>query len=352
MNTCPRMIIMLISEKHEVKIMKTISINVMNLCVPCENRCRYCLLSYDGKVSGADYKRSQEYAQGFYTWIQHNRPDLSFLFGFGYSMEHPQLIEAIRFCRSIGSATGEFLQFDGMRFRNEQELENLLTELKSNGIKQINFTFYGTEEYHDRFAARNGDFRLMTDTLALANRVGIDISVGIPLTHENACQADELLDALNKFRINHISCFVPHSEGRGKLLDNIRFTLEDYDKLSDRVKSLFNRNRFKSEQEWLLEENLPKPEKRVLTLTLTAENIDFFENMDFGETIAYLEELDDNYYRLIPEFEELMKLYSGKSSKMYSARDLYMCYQRMYIAEHNLDVYDINDERQCFSRRI
>jgi hypothetical protein len=101
-----------------------------------------------------------------------------------------------------------------------------------------------------------------------------------------------------------------------------------------------------------LEENLPKPEKRVLTLTLTAENIDFFENMDFGETIAYLEELDDNYYRLIPEFEELMKIYSGKSSKMYSARDLYMCYQRMYIAEHNLDVYDINDERQCFSRRI
>lgn len=324
----------------------------MNLCVPCENRCRYCLLSYDGKVSGADYKRSQDYAQRFYTWIQHNRPDLSFLFGFGYSMEHPQLIEAIKFCRSIGSATGEFLQLDGMRFRNKQELQALLTELKSSGIQLINLTFYGTEEYHDCFAARKGDFRLMTDTLAQANRVGIDVSVGIPLTHENACQADELLDTLNKYRIKHISCFVPHSEGRGKLLDNIRFSLEDYAKLSDRVKSLFNRNRFKAEQEWLSEEKLPSPERRVLTLTLTSKNIDFFENMGFKETIAYLEELDDNYYRLIPEFEELMKIYGRKSSKMYSARDLYMCYQRMYIAEHHLKIYDINDERQCFSRRI
>lgn len=332
--------------------MKTVSINVMNLCVPCENRCRYCLLSYDGRVSGADYKRSQEYAQRFYTWIQLNRPDLSFLFGFGYSMEHPQLIEAVKFCRSIGSATGEFLQLDGMRFRNESELKTLLTELKSSGIQLINLTFYGTEEYHDRFAARKGDFRLMTDTLAMANRVGIDASVGIPLTHENACQADELLDALSRFHIKHTSCFVPHSEGRGKLLDKIRFTLEDYDKLSDKVKSMFNRNRFKTEQEWLSEEKLPSPERRVLTLTLTAKNIDFFENMGFKETIAYLEELDDNYYRMIPAFEELMKIYGRKSSKMYSARDLYMRYQQMYIDEHNLDVYDINDERQCFSRRI
>ena len=65
--------------------MKTTSINVMNLCVPCENRCRYCLLSYDGKVSGVDYKRSQVYAKRFYEWLRVNCPDLSFLFGYGAS---------------------------------------------------------------------------------------------------------------------------------------------------------------------------------------------------------------------------------------------------------------------------
>ena len=50
--------------------MKTVSINVMNLCVPCENRCRYCLLSYDGKVSGVDYTRSEVYAKRIYDIVK------------------------------------------------------------------------------------------------------------------------------------------------------------------------------------------------------------------------------------------------------------------------------------------
>ena len=43
--------------------MRTVSVNVMNLCVPCENRCRYCLLSYDGKATGVDFGRSTAYAK-------------------------------------------------------------------------------------------------------------------------------------------------------------------------------------------------------------------------------------------------------------------------------------------------
>ena len=168
--------------------MRTVSVNVMNLCVPCENRCRYCLLSYDGKATGVDFGRSTAYAKRFRDWLKENRPELSFLFGFGYSMEHPDLLSAIDFCRSIGSATGEFLQFDGMRFRTDGELETLLCQLKEHGIRLIDLTFYGTEEYHDRFAARKGDYRLMMRTLAIANKLDMDVSISIPVTHENAAQ--------------------------------------------------------------------------------------------------------------------------------------------------------------------
>ena len=185
--------------------MKTVSINVMNLCVSCENRCRYCLLSYDGKTHGVDYQRSEAYAKRFYEWLRTNRPDLSFLFGFGYSMEHPDLLRAIDFCRSIGSATGEFLQFDGMKFRTDEELEELLLQLKEHGIKLIDLTFYGTESYHDRFAARNGDYQLMMRTLAKANKVGLDVTVSIPITHENANQLDTLIAQLQQYRTNRIS---------------------------------------------------------------------------------------------------------------------------------------------------
>ncbi len=332
--------------------MKTVSINVMNLCVPCENRCRYCLLSYDGKASGVDYKRSEGYAKRFYEWIKENRPDLSFLFGFGYSMEHPDLLGAIDFCRSIGSATGEFLQFDGMRFRTDEELETLLRQLQEHGIKLIDLTFYGVEDYHDRFAARTGDYRLMMNTLAQANKIGMDVTVSIPITHENVSQMDALITELEQYRTQRIICFVPHSEGRGKLLDKVRFSSEDYARLSEKIRSYINTTRFKTEAQWL-KCGFPVEEKRVLTVTLTPENLAFFEGLSFAEAIAYLEKLDDDYYAAIPTATELARLYGDPDGeRYYSARDLYLHYQQRYIADNGIKIYDINDERQCFSRRF
>ena len=332
--------------------MKTVSINVMNLCVPCENRCRYCLLSYDGKVSGVDYKRSEQYAKRFYDWLRENRPELSFLFGFGYSMEHPDLLGAIDFCQSIGSVTGEFLQFDGMKFRTDEELDALLRRLKVRGIKLIDLTFYGTENYHDRFAARAGDYRLMMNTLLQANKIGLDVTVSIPITHENADQIDDLIVELQQHGAQQIRCFVPHSEGRGRLLDPVRLSEADFGRLSDDVRGRINRNRFKTEREWL-KSGFPVNEKRVLTATLTPENVEFFEGLSFEDSIAYLEKLDDDYYAAIPTVEELAKIYGDPNGdRYYSARDLYLTYQRRYIADHNIQVYDINDERQCFSRRF
>jgi len=332
--------------------MKTVSINVMNLCVPCENRCRYCLLSYDGRVTGVQYKRSEAYAKRFYDWLRENRPELSFLFGFGYSMEHSELLKAIDFCRSIGSATGEFLQFDGMKLRTDAELEALLRQLREHGIRLIDLTFYGTERYHDRFAARAGDYRLMMHTLKQANQVGLDVTVSIPITHENAAQMDALIAELEQYRTRRITCFVPHSEGRGRLLDSVRFSEADYGKLSENVRRRLNVNRFKTEREWL-HGGFPVSEKRVLTVTLTPDNVDDFEKMSFAETIAYLEKLDDGYYAEIPTVEELAKIYGNPDGECYySARDLYLNYQRQYIADNGIEIYDINDERQCFSRRF
>ena len=332
--------------------MKTVSINVMNLCVPCENRCRYCLLSYDGKITGADYKRSEAYAKRFYEWLKENRPNLSFLFGFGYSMEHPKLLDAIDFCRSIGSATGEFLQFDGMKFRTVEELEVLLRQLQMHGIKLIDMTFYGIENYHDCFAARTGDFRLMMNTLAQANKIGLDVTVSIPITHENAQQLDALITELEQYKTRRIVCFVPHSEGRGKTLDSVRFSGADYESLSEAVRSRINTARFKTEAQWL-KCGFPPTQKRVLTVTLNQDNIAFFERQSFEETIAYLEKLDDDYYCVIPSVEELAMIYGDSNSdRYYSARDLYLYYQQRYIEDNKIEIYDINDERQCFSRRF
>lgn len=333
--------------------MQTVSINVMNLCVPCENRCRYCLLSYDGKVSCVDYDRSAQYAKRFYEWLRENRPERSFLFGFGYSMEHPQLLDAIRFCQSIGSPTGEFLQFDGMKFRSPDQLRQLLSDLKAVGVKHINMTFYGTESYHDRFAGRKGDFQLMIQALTIGHALGLETSVGIPLTQENAAQADALLQQLQQYTSGRIYFFIPHCEGRGQSLENVRFTTADYARLSDAVKARFNTERFRPEMEWVASAPHPLPQRRVLTLTLTQDNISQFEQMPFDEVIRYLEGLDDAYYTAIPDFNQMIHRYGDPvGEKYYSQRDLYLSYQQRYITEHQLCLYDVNDERHCFSRRI
>lgn len=333
--------------------MKTVSVNVMNLCAPCANRCRYCLLSYDGRINAVDPDRAMDYARRFASWLRENRPQMRFLFGWGYSMEHPRLLDMIRCARELGCVTGEFLQLDGMAFRREEELVRFLSELKREGIRLINLTFYGTEEYHDRFAARKGDYRLMLDTMMAANRVGLDVSVGIPITRENIGQLDDLLRELSRYDTVRTSCFVPHAEGRGVSLDPVRLNLEEFEHLPLRQQALLNRNRFRTEGEWAREENLTLGEHRSLTFTLTGENLPKLDKMGFAGAIEHLEKLDDAYHRAVPPLAELVHIYGDPEGReLYSLRDLQQHYQRRFIADHGLTLYDIHDERQSFVRRI
>lgn len=332
--------------------MKTTSIYVSNLCIPCNCHCRYCLLSWANKTVGVDYERSVVYAKRFHEWMKKNQPDMNFVFYYGYSMEHPHLLESIDFMKSIGSPGGEFLQFDGMKFRDEAEIEELLKGIMEHGIKMIDLTFYGTREYHDRFAGRKGDFDYMLHILSVANRMGLPVEADIPLTQENVNQIEELVKILQGYELEKISLFVPHAEGRGVTLNAIRFRKEDFDTLGEEMQNLINTNVYRTEADWVTNQNFVVHENRALAISLTPENIEQFEQMDFEQTISYLEELDETYYQTIPTLEELVKLYGdSNNTEYYSQRDLYLKYQRRYIAEHHLDIYDVNDERQCFSRR-
>ena len=333
--------------------MKTSSINVSTLCVPCHCRCRYCLLSWDGRTPGADYARSEAYALRFYNWLRKNRPELGFSFYFGYSMEHPELFRAIDFARAIDSPPGKFLQFDGMAFRPEGELRDFLSRLKAHGIELIDLTFYGVGAYHDRFAGRQGDFDYLLRVLRAANELGLDVQVGLPLTQESAPQAGKLLDIWLEHKTSRQSLFVPHREGRGKFLESIRFSDADFAALDSRAASLINTSRFKSEAAWLAQDSFPELHHRALGLTLTEENIAEFEQMPFEEAIAFLEKLDDDFYAAVPSLQELAEKYGdGENARWYSLRDLYMKYQRRYIKDTGLVIHDINDERGHFSRRF
>ena len=115
--------------------MKTRSIMVQTLCVPCSCHCRYCLLSWNNHPVGADYERSKEYVKKFHAYMKENHPEIQFDFAFGYSMDHSNLLQEIDFLNTIGSIQGRLLQLDGMKFRSEEEIDELMRGLAGHGIK-------------------------------------------------------------------------------------------------------------------------------------------------------------------------------------------------------------------------
>lgn len=330
-------------------MVKTTSIMLQTLCVPCGCRCRYCMLSWDGRTIGAGWERSRRYAAAFADWIRENRPELRFHFSFGYSMEHPSLPEALDFLHALGSVGADYLQCDGLRIRSEAETEDFVRMLRAHGVKHLNFTVYGTEDYHDRFAARPGDFAWLLRLRAAAREAGLETSVGVPLNRENAGQIDELTDMLGR---EGLRLFVPHAEGRGAQLEPIRLRREDFDRLSDAAKAHLNHRIYRTEAEWMAAPP-EEPTERSLLLSLTPENIGRFEQADFAAVLAEVEALDETYYAPIPPVAELLRLYGDPDGDaFFGARDLAARYQKRWLREQGLCPYDVTDERQSGSRRF
>ncbi len=335
-----------------MRSIQTASILIQNLSVPCFNHCRYCLLSWDGKEVGAPWERGIALAERYITELTEARPQVSVSFAFGYSMEHPALPEALRTLRRLGSPTADFLQCDGMAMRDAAECGELMRMLKAAGIKRLNFTVYGLSAYHDRFAGRRGDFDLLFRMMRAADAAGIPFSTGIPITKENIKDADELIHSLKEVGNEKVSLFIPHEEGRGKALASIRLEQQDLSALSTEALSLLNRTLYRTESEWLSDPDPVQGTRRLILISLRADNIEQYEKRSALSVLAEIEALDEAYYAAFPAFHELAGTYGDpKGDRLYRIRDLYHHYRSLYAADHHLEVYDVTDERYSGSRR-
>lgn len=332
--------------------MQTKSVMMQTLCVPCACRCRYCLLSWDGRTIGADYDRSQRLAERIYDELRQERPDLAFHFSFGYSMDHPRLLEAIDFLNRIGSISGKILQCDGLAFRSCEEMEALLKGIQEHGVETLNFTFYGTEAYHDRFAGRKGDHAYLLSLMEHGAGIGLRVSAGVPLTKENIDQVDRLLSDIEAHGSKEVRLFVPHGEGRGANLEGIRLALDDLSLVGENARNKLNRKVYQTEAEWCKIQGGDPEKDRMLLISLTKENLDQLESMSAAQILSSVEALDDAYYGAFPTFRELLTLYGDREGrKLYSRRDLFHRLRRQNAKEHGIHVYDVTDERQTGSRR-
>ena len=331
--------------------MKTVSVNIENLCVPCRCGCRHCLLSSQHRATGVDYGRGEKFARGFYDWVKKNRPELGGMYYVGYCMDFPELPAYIAYQKE---QTGmEHLLFDGLSMRTEPEARELLREIYTVGAREIDLTFYGTPEYHDAFAGRRGDFAYLTMLARLALEMDIRVSAGVMLTRENMDQMETLFDILDNMPLHRCSLILPHAKGRGEGLSHLRLRAEDFGSLSPRVQSHFNRSAYRTETEWLSLDCFPQAHSRHLTLSLTPENIDRLECMDPAAIISELEGLDDAYYAALPSVAELARLCGQpENTQLFRFRDLYLQWQKRWWRTHPMNVLDMNDERHSFSVRV
>lgn len=333
--------------------MQTTSVNICNLCIPCYCHCDYCLLSWDKHISGVSYDRSEAYARRIYGEIKRNRPELHFSFYCGYSMDHPHIEQMISFAKETASPSASFLQFNGMKMRNSEELMTYLLKLQALGITTIDLTLYGLQDHHDRFAGRKGDFDYLFRIMKTANQIGMGLVTDVALTAENASQINELVDLLEDHSPQRLSLFVPHTEGRGHRLDTVRFSAKTLELLNDKSRKYLNRNIYKTEAEWLKKCSFKEYHQRVLTVVLNRNNMDFYEQHSLDETVAYVERLDDDYYSQIPTLNELADCYGNPENQLfYRQRDLEMKYEKIFMQAYNLKLYDIHDETHCFVRHI
>ena len=333
--------------------MKTKAVMLQDLCVPCACRCRYCLLSWDGKPIGIPWERGVSFARRFREELLRERPELRFDFSFGPSMEHPDLPGALVTLRELGSPQAEFLQCDGMKMRDEAECAALAEMLAERGVKHLNFTFYGLEGYHDRFAGRRGDHALLLRMMRAAEDAGLGLSAGIALTKESAPQAEELVGLLN-FAVPRakVRLFIPHGEGRGALIEAIRLDESGLELIPKEARSLLNREVYRPEREWVSGGFYKEETERSVIVSLRADNIDMYERMTAGEIVSEAEALDDAYYAAFPPFHELAAKYGEPDGGLlFSRRDLFHHYRRLFKKERGFDIYDVTDERQTGSRR-
>ena len=334
-------------------MVKTVSIGVQNLAAPCHCACRYCLLhSAKTAPDGVDYFRGKRIAERLAGWARETGFAPLPYYYVPYCADYPELTDTIAFNRSVGFAGARFLQCNGIAMRDAAQTEEFLRRIKDAGVTDLDTTFFGDEAFHDRFAARAGDWRFMLRLAETAGRLRLTVSPSVVLLRDNLTMLPALFGTLAQVTDPaHIHSFLPDYRGRGHLVENSRLTRTDCENLPENVKRTFRADRYKTEREWL-QSPLPEYTKRALVITLRRDNIEMLERMTCAEMIQYVERLDDAYYAAVPGINELAAQYGNpENGRLYRPRDLFWMWQRRYIRENRLNLYDVTDERYCCTVR-
>lgn len=331
--------------------MRTTNFNVVNYCVACRARCRYCLLSSCNRATGVEYARGKRFARRVLEELRETWPDIAANYYIGYCMDTPYLEDLLAFSREMNLPAARFLQMNGFGVRKEEEWASLMHMIKAAGVEMLDLTFFGSPQFHDAFAGRIGDFAICEAMLRAAVAADLAVNVSIPLLRDNLTQLSELMNRLEGDGAKRLHFFSLSEKGRGAKIIDQKITQEELEALPDSVRAWLMKTPLRSEAQWIAAGEWSEPVGRSLGLVLTPSEMELFEKMSAGELLAFVEEKDDRFRASLPPVRELVALYGQpENTQLYRYRDLIHRWEQRYATEHGL--YDMNDESHHFSNPI
>lgn len=329
--------------------MENKSLMIINHNTPCSCACKYCFFQSKKTSYGVPYDVGEKIALRFHKWLTSGQlPDLSLSYAISHCADYPELIRNIEFNKKLGFIGFSFLQINGIGLRDADSLKAYLQNVKEAGVTTVDTTFYGLREYHDKFAARKGDFDFLIEIVKNVISLGLTIQPTVVVLEDNKEQLTALFDLLTSLGCTNINGFIQDYRGNGIMLEDVRLTKESYDALPETVRSKTNIPKQKTESEWVTANNFTAPTARNLVLALRPDNIEMLEAMSCEEIIDYLLDIDNRYYSELPDISVLAKQYGDISNtKLYRQRDLWWKWSQAYIRDNKLTLHDITDQRNC-----
>ncbi len=108
--------------------MKTTSFMIEDLRVPCNSHCRYCLLACENRINTTGFKETETFIRRLDEEFRNS--DIHFSYYMGYCMDTSDLHDYIKMCQKLGYPSADFLQLNGLKFRDLGAIANFITVLR------------------------------------------------------------------------------------------------------------------------------------------------------------------------------------------------------------------------------
>jgi hypothetical protein len=315
------------------------SVNIQWFGVPCHCRCRHCLIYSGARVSAVSYDRAVGIVERFVHWRKHLGDEAPGIhFAVSYCCDFPELPRYLKFCREFDSPV-TYMPINGIGLRSGPQLEEFLVTLADGGVKQVNLTFYGTREFHDGFAGREGDLEFLLGVARLLPACGLERTESIYLVKDSLAELPQLVKEINGIAgMASRAIYTFDYRGRAKYLEDQRPTVDAVERLPEEVTRFVNRQSQRSEAEWLrliAAGEVPGKSVRHFLISIWPENLQVLESEDCGRIISRLGEADEAFHRALPPLSEMAEQYGDPDGRrIYTLRDLEWKWQDAFLSDH------------------